>query len=217
MSVAQVFFLKIDFFDITNVENYLSNLGQAQSQSFDKSSRTYTEKLFSQFIRYFVFHDVLGVAKPSFSYAESGKPYLEGSNVRFSISHTKGLVVLAIFPDDIGVDVERIYLRKRMLTLAERFFSTTEYQALTNSQDLPRDFFTLWTLKESQVKKTAEGIAKGLHSATFSKNANGVWLTDGVEKFTTFYIDDFVLSVCCNADKIEKYQISSDMSVQKAR
>jgi len=81
---------------------------------------------------------------------------------RLNLSHTKGLVVVALTLDhDIGIDVESLNRKADALALAKRFFSADEHQMLAQSEPSRRmgDFLSLWTLKEAVVKANGKGVA----------------------------------------------------------
>lgn len=93
-----------------------------------------------------------------------------GSPLRFNLSHTEGLVVLAVAQTGVGVDVEWLDRPGRTVELADRYFAPAEVAAL---RALPierqRDrFFDLWTLKESYIKARGLGLAIPLASFAFS-------------------------------------------------
>jgi len=101
-----------------------------------------------------------------FSYEANGKPQVvEDQNpqqLRFNISHSSGLAVIAVASvRAIGVDVEKIRPDVEYLELAERFFSTNEYQALSAmpSNQLARAFFACWTRKEAFIKACGDGLS----------------------------------------------------------
>jgi len=88
-----------------------------------------------------------------------GKPTLEGSPVRFNVSHTDGLALIAVADGvDVGVDVERIRAVTRADGLANRYFTAGERAALDGTAG---DFLRLWTCKEAAVKATGLGISAG--------------------------------------------------------
>ncbi|MCC7031320.1 MAG: 4'-phosphopantetheinyl transferase superfamily protein [Acidobacteria bacterium] len=89
--------------------------------------------------------------------------------VGFNVSHTSGLVALAMAPThDVGVDVERI---DRALThdIADRFFAPAEVAALRAlpGGEQPRVFFDYWTLKEAYIKARGMGLALPLRHFAF--------------------------------------------------
>jgi 4'-phosphopantetheinyl transferase len=96
-------------------------------------------------------------------------PDLASSPLRFSLTHTRGLAVVAVTQRaDVGVDVERANRIVDAARLSSRFFSPEEAAAL---QEMPPDrlrerFFLYWTLKESYIK--ARGLGLSLPLASFS-------------------------------------------------
>jgi 4'-phosphopantetheinyl transferase len=88
----------------------------------------------------------------------------------FNVSHTRGLVALAITATrDVGVDVEWI---DRTLThdIAERFFAPREVADLRRlGADGQRTvFFDSWTLKEAYIKARGMGLALPLGQFAFA-------------------------------------------------
>ena len=114
---------------------------------------------------------------------EKGKPYfLYNDKVYFSVSHTQGIVAVAIHDSEIGLDIEQLRSGKR--AVAQRFFHPDEVKYLDKvSKTEPRSFdeqyqmsniqydnaFTqLWTIKEAYVKMTGTGIADNFSSLDLS-------------------------------------------------
>jgi 4'-phosphopantetheinyl transferase len=99
-------------------------------------------------------------------------PDLDRSRLRFSLSHTRGLVACAVGVDhDLGVDVEAAQDRiANELDLAARFFAPSEVVLLRGTaEDQRRDaFLRIWTLKEAYIKATGQGLACPLNSFAFS-------------------------------------------------
>ncbi len=110
----------------------------------------------------------LGGLEPAewrFEIGEKGRPEIaprHGSELRFNLSHTDGLVAVAVTRGaDVGVDVECHTRPGETVKLASRYFSEAECAglfALPEAEQRGR-FFDLWTLKESYIK--ARGL--GLH------------------------------------------------------
>lgn len=87
----------------------------------------------------------------------TGKPECEG--VFFNLSHSGDMVLCAICDMPVGCDIEKV--TDAPLEIADRYFSEKERQYIDSSQSLPeisRRFFRLWTMKESYVKMTGEGM-----------------------------------------------------------
>ncbi|MFH6955657.1 4'-phosphopantetheinyl transferase family protein [Pseudoalteromonas sp. XMcav1-K] len=103
-----------------------------------------------------------------FDYTSTGKPYLSDNSagIFFSISHKKDVFVIAISTQyEIGVDVEYIAKRPKLLRIAQRFFTTREIHNITSkvSIDCKLDtFFDLWILKESYLKACGAGFQFGV-------------------------------------------------------
>jgi 4'-phosphopantetheinyl transferase len=94
-------------------------------------------------------------------------PGAEG--LRFNVSHTDGLVAVAVTRGrDIGVDVEHLD-RTLSHAIPERFFSPQEVADLRRhpEADQHRVFFDYWTLKESYIKARGMGLALPLDDFTF--------------------------------------------------
>ena len=87
---------------------------------------------------------------------EHGKPKVE--RLEFSLSHSGNLVLCAVSEEPVGCDVEEI--RKAPERVAERYFSCGEQEYLSQfaEEEYDRAFFRLWTMKESYVKMTGEGM-----------------------------------------------------------
>lgn len=105
----------------------------------------------------------------SFDYSAQGKPALKNGppDLRFNVSHTEGLAVLAVVRDrEIGVDAEKIRPQPDAQKLAKRFFSVREHRFLEklSGDELQRAFFRCWTRKEAYIKAKGEGLSLPLHA-----------------------------------------------------
>lgn len=132
--------------------------------------------------RYLVAHAllryVLSVYRPTvlpaqwqFKSGPYGKPlvYIPRTDLCFSLSHTFGLVAVAVAIDcDLGLDVES--LRSDIdINIATSLFSRQESAslfALPEGERLER-FVDLWTLKEAYVKAIGMGLFMPLNSFSF--------------------------------------------------
>lgn len=101
-----------------------------------------------------------------FRYAEHGKPHLADPRLRFNISHSGGLAVIALGHVEVGVDVE-LPRPRRSDAIARRFFAPAEIERLfAIGDDAARAdaFFRLWTCKEAFLKATGEGLSRSTRS-----------------------------------------------------
>ncbi|CAH2603602.1 4'-phosphopantetheinyl transferase [Rhodovastum atsumiense] len=91
--------------------------------------------------------------------------------VSFNLSHTTGLVGIALAPVAglaLGFDLEP-RARRAPLEVARRFFTATEAEWLEALPEAEQGegFFRLWTLKEAFVKATGKGLTQDLSSFWF--------------------------------------------------
>lgn len=108
-------------------------------------------------------------AELSFEYSKYGKPTLTEppGDLRFNLSHTSGLVLLAVCKGkNIGVDIERIRKDLNVKEISGRFFSAAEQRALLRMPEVSSHeaFFACWTRKEAFVKARGEGLSCPLDS-----------------------------------------------------
>ncbi len=124
-----------------------------------------------------------------------GKPIFANQSLSFSLSHTDGGALCALYSENIGADVEKAEaVPPAADALVLRYFTPCEaayFQA--NRKTSPAEaFFRLWTRKESYVKYTGCGLASSLNNFTVLRDADP---TQGVY-YRTLVHDRFVFSVC---------------------
>jgi 4'-phosphopantetheinyl transferase len=101
---------------------------------------------------------------PLFARDANGRPELSDRTLRFNLSHTEGMVAVAVTREaDVGVDVERI--RPVDDLLAKAVFTAEELHAWPGDA---RSFFERWTLKEAYVKARGRGLSIDLQSFGFA-------------------------------------------------
>lgn len=126
-----------------------------------------------------------------------GKPHLP-DNEPFNISHAGDYAVLALSTQSVGVDIER-FRPLDWQRIALRFFHPEERAFLARSAEPERDFFRIWTLKESYLK--AEGTGFSVSPASFavlpSGESSAVFFAETDYRFTRLAtFPDYALSVC---------------------
>jgi 4'-phosphopantetheinyl transferase len=97
-------------------------------------------------------------------------PGFGDGSLTFNLSHTRGMVACALARhSEIGVDVEAPDRPRADYATICRSFSPDEARLVAEaSRDSRSDlFFRLWTLKESFVKATGEGLFRPLDSFSF--------------------------------------------------
>ena len=92
-------------------------------------------------------------AVPKFRKAASGKPFFPETHMPFfNLSHSGNFVGCAVHDQEIGLDIQEITEPRD--SLIRRVCTQDELASLKSSQD----FCRIWTMKESAVKLTGEGI-----------------------------------------------------------
>jgi 4'-phosphopantetheinyl transferase len=95
-----------------------------------------------------------------FTVGPHGKPRLddESSGVRFNLSHSGELALIAIARGavEVGVDLEEVQPRADMSGVARRVFTEAEREAVEAGGEIA--FYRHWVAKEAFVKATGRGI-----------------------------------------------------------
>lgn len=101
---------------------------------------------------------------------EKGRPKLEvDSNLRFNVSHSKGLISCAFSnAPELGIDIENLTRNADYGSLASDVFSPKELQTLTSysKTNQPEVFFKIWTLKEAYLKALGTGVVDQIKEIT---------------------------------------------------
>ncbi len=140
--------------------------------------------------------------------SENGKPYLCGKDLHFNISHCDDYVLCVCGSENVGCDIEKIKLCNEKVV--RRFFAENEVKVLTLSENADVDFTRMWTLKESALKFSGEGISGGLNLWDFS----GYYMADNFSlnglSFRCREFDNSIISFCSTCDKI--VEIKADIN-----
>ena len=104
---------------------------------------------------------------PQIAVTDRGKPYFIGSDLHFSITHTKHHAFCALSDRPIGIDAEELD-REVNFRLAEKILSPGEKQQFETAPDKHRALLTFWVLKEAQAKCTGEGLRGYPNQTDFS-------------------------------------------------
>jgi 4'-phosphopantetheinyl transferase len=125
----------------------------------------------------------LGVAPNAIAFARSshGKPeliYPEPLGITFNLSHTDGLIALALAGANrrVGIDVERSGRATPTLQLARNFCPRETAYVATMPCDLQTDaFLRLWTRKEAAHKADGRGLSLPLDTIQVLGDRCGPW------------------------------------------
>jgi 4'-phosphopantetheinyl transferase len=125
-------------------------------------------------------YDGVDPAAWAFSHNEYGRPEVANKDarwLRFNLSHTEGLCVVAVTRElDIGVDVEEMHGKTPSIEIAERFFAPIEVENLRalSPRHRPDRFFSYWTLKEAYIKARGAGLSLPLDLFAFTLQPDGL-------------------------------------------
>lgn len=137
-----------------------------------------------------------------YSYNEYGKPLSD--KMHFNITHSHGVVVLALCEYDIGVDIERIEERKDNLA---KYISTQEELDYIKGF---REFFEVWTSKESLMKCIGVGIRCKVKEIP-ALPINGSKEYRGEKYYSkSLERDNFILSITVKNDTDFEIEISEE-------
>lgn len=108
--------------------------------------------------------------KPSIANESTAENRLSEKQISFNISHTDGLIVLAITQGAaLGIDTENSATRKAALDAAQHHFAPSESAALFALPAVEQHdrFFLYWTLKEAYIKARGMGLSIPLSDFNF--------------------------------------------------
>ncbi len=146
---------------------------------------------------------------PEILEGEYGKPYIPGSVLHFNLSHAGSLAVCAVATSPVGCDVERVGRDDH--GIPAHYFSGTEQAWIGSGQteeERNRRFCTLWTMRESVVKATGQGLSIDLRRFEIIPDGDGFRL--GRHDFPGEYFlrnmsfrEDYCCAVCSAEDLFE--------------
>jgi len=96
-----------------------------------------------------------------FSYEDKGKPLLRDyPGVHFNLSHSGNIAACIVADNKVGVDVQQITAVSEKV--AKRVLTKAEFAEYKNSQTPDEYFCKVWTIKESFLKYSGQGITMEL-------------------------------------------------------
>ncbi|EDK33565.1 4'-phosphopantetheinyl transferase family protein [Clostridium kluyveri] len=151
-----------------------------------------------------------------------GKPLLSyPESIHFNVSHSGYWIVCAVHNLPVGIDIEQI--KPIDFSIAEHFFSESEYESILTSDEGPRLplFYEFWTLKESYIKAVGKGLYMALNSFNI-KLCNDDIQVEREGSFEDYYfkqydIDkNYKLSVCARTNNFsDSIILWSDLELYK--
>ena len=122
--------------------------------------------------------ELYGKPLPEIAYTKLGKPYFEGSDLHFSISHTPKHAFCVVSDKPVGIDAEEAD-RAIRLNLAEKLLSPTELEQFRQADDPRLALLKFWVLKEAAGKCAGEGMQPWPNHTSFSLTDPRIQEIDG--------------------------------------
>lgn len=119
-----------------------------------------------------------GFSSENVMIGRNGKPECDG--IYFNLSHSADMALCVVCDTPVGCDIEKVTTAP--MEVAERYFSKREYRYISDAEnrtDADRRFFRLWTMKESYMKMTGEGMSISPDSIEMNVDVRTV-MRDGV-------------------------------------
>ena len=134
-------------------------------------------------------------------YKNQGKPYLKDyKNLYFNLSHSGTVVACLVSGQEVGLDVQQYVTVKE--GLAKRFFTKEECATLESVEghtQYEQLFFELWSIKESYIKYTGQGMKQGIDTFTIDKEKEQIKDHDETVSYQVIKIDklpEYAISAC---------------------
>lgn len=149
----------------------------------------------------------ISVDKIKIYYKENQKPYISPDvNLYFNLSHSGEYAVCAISEQDVGCDLQKI--GELNMGFAKRFFTPHEYNFLLkekNECNQKKNFYRLWTLKESFMKVTGYGAKLPLKDFNISIQKE-ITVNHKLELQQKYYFQEYSIQedYCCSCCGLEK-------------
>lgn len=162
--------------DITNENytNYLLSLPEIVQTRILKKKNEEDRKL--SCIGYFCAAEIYKKQENEdcdFAFLEGGKPVFLRGGLCFSISHSKDIVITAVYNKNLGVDIEKVReinldLIKKVCTEKEKAFILETNETAEQTER----FLMVWTAKEAYFKFKSTGIGNLKSVDYFSLSEN---------------------------------------------
>lgn len=122
-----------------------------------KAKTSYRESLFAWWILQYLAKEWLNISDLHVTFNENGKPIFE--QFYASISHSKGVVAVAISTKEVGIDIEKVVPIDRI----EKLIDTLYAHPLEASAHPVMHFYTTFTKKEAKMKYEGKKLGYPRH------------------------------------------------------
>ncbi len=149
--------------------------------------------------------EIHDIQNPGIYFGMHGKPEVRG--LCFNLSHSKDMVLCAVSDKAIGCDVEAISCAPQKV--ADRFLCDGEKEYLNNFSGEMREkaFCRFWTMKESYVKMTGEGLSPAPKSFEMKMEEELCVYRKGIRQdchFQEYELPGYAVTVCAMEETFPK-------------
>lgn len=145
----------------------------------------------------------------------AGKPFINNApNFHFSLSHAGQWLVCATSKQSVGIDIE--YVLPLDVLQYREYLSIAEYYQLRElpAKEQLNRFYELWTLKESYLKQTGDGLSVRMDAFSVLLNSGDLQLffDDGSRAegifFRQYTLDnEYKMAVCATGNSFSEINV----------
>lgn len=137
-----------------------------------------------------------GIKDFNIKYHFSGKPYLEGYDWKYNMSHSNDFAAVVLCNQEVGIDIEKVTPRIRKIS--QRFLSDKQKEKFLKDEMTLLDLTTLWTIKEAFTKLIGRGLTAPFNEIEVgAEDGLSTAIYKGEKGFIkSFLYDEYVISVC---------------------
>lgn len=132
-----------------------------------------------------------------------GKPYIKGSSMHISLSHSNDYFASAISADFIGIDIEKISSKAQKIQ--SKFCASSDLHFLNTGENLDFFYTRLWTIKESVYKAYGKKSLIFKDQIVLKSNNECVVYPDKTRIINyyiqTFTINDYIFSIALQKNR----------------
>lgn len=196
VNLAELVIFKLPM-DLVNIDDFQKHLSQANLENLQKI-KDEREK-----IRYIKTRGLVNIlfslenseAEPIWQQNKYGKPYINGWDKNFSISHSTEFSVVGVASEAIGVDIED---NGRDIDL-EKFKRTKFLNFDEGAYESKEEFLMRFTAIEAYLKYLGKGFHKDAKNISVRKVNDGIVIDDGsLIKAETIKSGGYTISIVMN-------------------
>lgn len=179
---------------LQNESDFLKYIDLANKAKLDKISSAEDKRRFikTRGLVNILFLRDNGDANPIWKLNSYGKPYIEGWDKDFSISHTRDISLVAVASEAIGIDIED---NSRDIDL-EKFKRTKFLNFDEGAYNNKEEFLMRFTALEAYLKYLGKGFHKDARTISVRKVNDGIVIDDGkVIKAETIMDGGYTISI----------------------